>query len=88
METSQPIKTQMLLPYIVGLVTAIVSFTGGFYVNYLSYTNKVDSLIDAVQKLTNIVETNSNRYTSLDKRVSKIEFYLFEYKLSTPQEKP
>ena len=88
METSQPIKTHLFLPYLVGIATAIVSFTGGFYVNYLSYTNKVDSLIEAVNKLAAKVDTQSTNFTTLDKRVAKIEFYLFEYKQSTHIEKP
>lgn len=79
---SQPNKLQAFLPYLL----AIGSFMGGFYVNYLSYTNKVDVLITAVNELTITVKDQGTNYTGLDKRVSKIEFYLFEYKPSKQTE--
>lgn len=73
---SQPNKLYSLLPYLL----TVFSFIGGFYVNYLSYTNKVDSLIDVVNKLNTKMDAQGTNYNTLDKRMSKVEFYLFEYR--------
>ena len=87
MEANQQNRLHIFLPYIIGGLGAVLSFFGGNYLNYLSYTNKVDVLTKAVTNLTEIVNKQSDkidasneRYNSLDKRTSKIEFYLFEYK--------
>ncbi len=66
------------------LIWAIGSFVFGFlingFVNYMSYTNKVDLLTAEVTQLTSIVaemnkklDDGNTKYFDIDKRVSLLE---------------
>ena len=76
-------KLLAYLPYIFSVLSflgggAIVSVTK---VNQLdNLTNQVKSLNENIEKLTKKLDDSNERYTSMDKRVSKVEFYLFENK--------
>ena len=71
------------LPY----VFTVLSFFFGGAVTYLKKANQLDNLTAEVAnlnqnitELTKKLDASNDRYNSLDKRTSKIEFYLFENK--------
>lgn len=78
---NQPNKFSAILPYFLSIFT----FFAGNYINSISYTDKVDGLVTSVNLINQKFDNKTEKDAAIDKRVSKIEFYLFEYKKPTTE---
>nr|WP_276898520.1 hypothetical protein [Pedobacter kyonggii] len=78
---NQQNKLIAFLPYLLSVIT----YFGGSYINSLNYTDKVDNLITTVNNMNQKMDSKTEKDNAIDKRVSKIEFYLFEYKKPVEQ---
>jgi outer membrane murein-binding lipoprotein Lpp len=83
MTTTNQNKFLAYLPYIF----SVLSFFGGGAIVSLTKINQLDNLShqvqtlnDNIEKLSKKLDESNAQYTSMDKRVSKVEYYLFENK--------